>query len=204
MADSFRLIHLRDELTRFLRIYLKDPVGTLRSPLYLSWPSILSLLAASAMLSGAVVGLLNHSFLDFATGLLLFPVTCVVITAVFTFFIYYYFSFFHSTFLEFRRLYSVVVLAVIPYFVFHSVSGYLSAIDLVGFAIAALLLIVGLVEQFSLDRRTCVRLVGALGLGFFIMWSVSQYRMVKREEAERSAQPRSLDELQREVKSEIK
>lgn len=155
---------------------LKDPLGTVRRPLDFSWPLILNLLGVSAFVSGAVAGAITHSFFDFLVGVLIFPVTSVITATVFGFFIYYFFSLFQSTFLDFRRLMSLVSVSVVPYFLFHSVSGYLPPIDLLGFAFTCVLLIVGLVEQFGLERRLCSRLVGSLGLVFFLVWVLSQIR----------------------------
>jgi hypothetical protein len=167
--------HLR-ELPRVLIRMLKDPLGTVRRPLDFSWPLIVTLLGVSAFVSGAVAGAIARSFFDFLVGILIFPITSVITATVFGFFIYYFFSLFQSTFLDFRRLMSLVSVAVVPYFLFHSVSSYLPPIDLLGFAFTCVLLIVGLVEQFGLERRLCSRLVGSLGLLFFIVWGLSQIR----------------------------
>lgn len=167
----------------------------MRAPLGLTWPAISSLVFGSALVSGVLVGLLSNSFLDFLIGLLLFPLTSLVITLIFAFFIYYYFSLFRSTFLEFRRLASIVSLAMVPYFLVHTFSSFAPPIDLIGFALTGLLLIVGLVEQFSLDRRTCVRLIGGLGVGFFIIWSIVQFQTHAHEKTELERAPKTLDEM---------
>jgi hypothetical protein len=155
---------------------LRDPLGTVRRPLNYSWPLIVVILALSAFVSGAVAGAITRSVADFLVGILLFPITSVITAIVFGFFIYYFFSLFQSTFLDFRRLMSLVAVAVVPYFLFHSVSSYLPPIDLLGFAFTCVLLIVGLVEQFGLERRICSRLVASLGLVFFLVWTLSQIR----------------------------
>ncbi len=175
--------------------FVRDPIGTMRAPLALTWPAIASLVVGSALVSGALVGLISNSFLDFLIGLLLFPLTSLVITLVFAFFIYYFFSLFRSTFLEFRRLASIVSLAMVPYFLVHTFSSFAPPIDLIGFALTGLLLIVGLVEQFSLDRRTCVRLIGGLGIGFFIIWSIVQFQTHAHEKTEEERAPKTLDEM---------
>ena len=169
--------HLR-ELPRVLIQILKDPLGTVRRPLDFSWPLIIVILAAAALVSGAVAGTIAHSIADFLVGVFVFPITSVIAAFVFGFFIYYFFSLFRSTFLDFRRLMSLVCLAVVPYFLFHSISSYLPPIDLLGFAFTCVLLIVGLVEQFGLERRLCSKLVGAMGVLFFVVWMVSQIRNV--------------------------
>lgn len=164
--------HLR-ELPVILVSFLKDPLGFVRKPLDLSWPLIVVLLAGSALISGGISGAISHSWIDLFIGLAVFPVTSLVSSVVFGFFIYYFFSLFKSTFLDFRRLMSLVGVALVPYFLFHSVSSYLVPIDLLGFAFTCVLLIVGLVEQFGLERRVCSRLVGTLAILFFIAWSIS-------------------------------
>ncbi|MEK7357582.1 MAG: hypothetical protein AAB250_14105 [Bdellovibrionota bacterium] len=185
---------LRD-LPKLLGTFARDPVGTMRSPLTLSWPAITSLVLGSAIVSGVLVGVLSRSLLDFLIGLLLFPLTSLLITIVFTFFIYYFFSLFKSTFLEFTRLASIVSLAMVPYFFVHTFSSFAPPIDLIGFALTGLLLIVGLVEQFGLDRKVCVKLIGGLGAGFFIIWSVVQFQSHAREKTEQERSPKTLEEM---------
>ena len=167
--------HLR-ELPQVLLRMLRDPLGTVRRPLDFSWPLVLNILGVSAFASGAIAGAITHSIGDFLVGILIFPITSVITATVFGFFIYYFFSLFRSTFLDFRRLMSLVSVAVVPYFLFHSVSSYVPPIDLLGFAFTCVLLIVGLVEQFGLDRRLCSKLVGVLGLVFFVVWIAAQIR----------------------------
>ncbi len=159
-----------------LRSFLRDPLGYVRRPLDFSWPLIFVILGAAAVVSGGVSGAIARSSVDFLIGIFVFPVTSVVTSLVFGFFVYYFFSLFQATFLDFRRLMSLVSISLVPYFLFHSVSPYLAPIDLVGFAFTCVLLIVGLVEQFQLDRKLCSKLVGSAALLFFITWSLALYR----------------------------
>ena len=184
------------DLPNLLKVLLLDPIGTMRAPVTLSWPAIVVLVSVSAILSGGLVGLINHNALDLIIGLFVFPLTTLVITFVFSFFIYYKFTLFHATFLDFRRLVSIVTLALAPYFLFHTVSSFIAPIDLLGFALTALLLIVGLVEQFGLERKTCVRLVTGMTFAFFIVWSIGQFRAtIRGNDASRMHAPKALDEI---------
>jgi multisubunit Na+/H+ antiporter MnhE subunit len=188
------------DLHRFLKEFLRHPIQGIRQTPPLSWPALFSLQAGAAMVSGALLGVMSHSFIDFLLGLIIFPISSVILSFVFALFIYYFFSLFHSTFLEFRRLYGIIVLANLPYFIFHVASGFLPPIDLVGFAFASALLIVGLVEQFSLERKTVIRLIGALYLIFFLIWAVSLVRSSNQDsQHHRDLEPKSLDELEREM-----
>jgi hypothetical protein len=186
-TDQFRN-ELKD-LPRFLISFIKNPVQGIRTAPPLSWPALFSLQIGAAIISGALVGLTERSFFDFLVGIFIYPVSSLVLSVIFTLFIYYFFSLFHGTFLEFRRLYGLLVLANLPYFIFHAAAGFLPPIDLIGFAFTCVLLIVGLVEQFGLERKKVTRLVGALYLVFFLIWAVEQYR-ANHDEAQR------LEEIQ--------
>ena len=169
MANLYRA----QDLPNFFKAFLQNPIGFMRTAFQFTWPGLFVVLAGCAAVSGSISGLISKRFFDVLTGAILFPLTSIISSLVFGFFIYYFFSLFRSTFLDFRRLMSVVAAAFVPYFLFHSVSGYLAPIDLIGFAFTGILLIVGLVEQFGLERRVCSRLVGGLGLVFFVAWSIS-------------------------------
>jgi hypothetical protein len=73
--------------------------------------------------------------------------------------------------LDIRRLHALVTYATVPYFILHAFAGLLPLFDLIGFALAAMLLIVGMVEQFSLDRRLVLRLIGLICVVFFMVWA---------------------------------
>lgn len=170
MTHSYSLRELPKAVARFL----PKPLDFMRQDFQLTWPALFVLIASCAAVSGAISGLISLRFYDVLTGVFLFPITSIVSSLVFGFFIYYFFSLFRSTFLDFRRLMSVVAIAFLPFFLFHAVSAYLPPIDLLGFAFTVVLLIVGLVEQFGLDRPTCSRLVAGIGLVFFATWALSQ------------------------------
>lgn len=195
--DRFR------ELLRFLKGYVRDPIGTLRRPLPYGWLPLLSLQLGVAVISGVVSGLLGFNFIDFLLGLLIFPIISVLSSLLLAFFLFYYFSIFQETFLEVRRLYSIVVLASIPYFVLHIIAGFLPPIDLIGFGFTVLALIVGLSEQFGLDKKRVMQLLGGLYLIFLFAWSVAQIRAASALRSETYyTQPQSLDDLERSMKAD--
>jgi hypothetical protein len=201
MSASASQRNIRD-LIPFLRSFLINPIGTMKSHIWMSYPANFTLIAGTAIISGSIYGIASRSFGDFIVGLFLFPITSILMALVFSFFIYYFFSLFQSTFLDFRRLLSIVSVAMLPFFLAHAVSGWLPPVDLIGFTFTALLLVVGLVEQFSLQKRVVVKLIGAIGVAFFLVWSVAQIRSgFKMPTEEHAPQPRSLDDLQRDLKT---
>ena len=88
---------------------------------------------------------------------------------------------------------------MIPYFVFHTVSGFLAPIDLLGFALTCILLVVGLVGEFGLDRKIVIRVMAAVGFTFFVAWSVNQFKSSGKPAIDDHA-PKNLDDLERDVR----
>lgn len=191
------------ELPEYLLRFAKNPVQGIRTTPAWSWPATLSVQGGIAAISGACLAVLNQNFFDFLLALFIFPVSSIIISLVMMFFFYYFFAFFESTFLEFRRLYAIIVLANIPYLLFHILSGLLPPIDLLGFAMTALLLIVGLVEQFKVPKKTVVKLVAFIYIIFFLMWINVQIRSTwQPDEKINATKPESLDKLERDLKSQ--
>lgn len=171
ISDADTLVRdLPAHLVRFAR----DPLNAIKTPIRLSWPAALLLQTGGAAISGAFASLIARSIIDFIISIAVFPVIAVTVCAVLTLFLYYLFAGFTSTFLDIRRLYSLVVMATLPFFVIHAFSGFLAPLDLIGFALSAILLTVGLVEQFALDRRFVFKLLASIFGVFFVLWSIVQ------------------------------
>jgi hypothetical protein len=177
MNKKNELTRLRDLPALALELLL-HPINALRTPRLLSWPSVFSLQAGAAMASAALVAAAEKNFFDFVIGIFIFPLITMMVCATLTLFLYYFFKTIASTLLDIRRLYSIVVLSVIPYFVLHAFSGFLAPLDLIGFALVIVLLSVGLVEQFGLSRRSVFTVTLALGAAFFVTWSVVQFSTI--------------------------
>jgi hypothetical protein len=192
---------LRD-LPSLLIEFAANPVEVMRSQITLTWPSAIVLQIIASIISGAVVGMLNRNLGDVAVGIFIFPLTNLAIALLITYFLSYFFSVVRATFLEFRNLYSVVVLSTLPYFVLHTLSGFLPPVDLLGFALMGLLLIVGLVEQFSLDRKTVTQLIGGICILFSLLWMVVQVQTTSSARRINSTAPADLDRLEKEVKKD--
>jgi hypothetical protein len=169
---------LRD-LPTLLKAYALNPVETMKLPMRLEWSASLTIQIGTALISGFLSGASARTNHDFAWGLFLFPLTFLLVGFVFSGFVFSFFSVFHSTYLDFKRLHSVVVLSLIPYFLLHVFAGFLPPIDLIGFALTSMLLIVGLVEQFALERKGAMKAVGGLAAAFFLIWMSAQIHLAE-------------------------
>lgn len=172
-----RLGRARDnaiEIVRFLRFFIRDPMSTIRAPLDIRWQSTFLMQTGTALIASTFASLLSPQPARIWAAFGLFLLVALLASQVLTFFFASFFSAFQGTFLERRRLYAVVAVASLPYIFIHGFSGFLPPIDLIGFALTSALLVVGLSEQFSLDKTLTMRLVGVLYLLFLIAWAAVQ------------------------------
>ncbi len=172
-SEAKALNRIRD-LIPLMVAFFRDPVSVIKEPVRLSWPAAFALQFVFAMISGSVNALINQSVVDFIVSLVVFPIAVAMIGAVFTLFLYYFFSVTQHTYLDIRRLHSLSVLATVPYFIVHAIASFLPPLDLIGFALTCILLTVGLSEQFGLARRPVMILTGVLYAIFFVAWSAIQ------------------------------
>jgi len=154
--------------------FCRSPLEVVKRPVRFGWVAAIALQITTAALFGALAGLINQNRFDVLCGVFEFPIIDMMIVAITTLFIYYYFANFAATFLDIRRLYALTILANLPHFAIHAFSSYLPPLDLIGFACTVVLLTVGLVEQFSLDKRIVISLAALMYSAFFAIWSFVQ------------------------------
>lgn len=153
---------------------VQKPVETMRDLPEFSWVSLILLQTTAAVVSGALVGLLGGNIFDAILGVLVFPVFSLMVSLAVTFFLAHFFSFFFDVFLDRKRLYGVVVVSHLPYFIVHVFATWVSPLDLLGFAITCIMMAVGLVEHFQLERKHVFRIIGGIWIVFFLVWAASQ------------------------------
>ena len=191
---------LRD-LPPFLRLFAVSPIRAMRGLPPWRWSTLVSLQFGIAIISGVLLGLISLSFINFLLGLIVLPVSTLAASLIITFFLNYFFAFFTKTYLDVRRLFGVVVVAQIPFLILHILSIHVPPIDLIGFGITCLLLIVGLTEHFQLNRRVVSRLAISIYLLFSAIWIAAQVRNHMSQSESRSFEtPQTLDSIEREVK----
>lgn len=131
--------------------------------------------------SGFLSGLISFKIYHIFFGLLFFPVISTVLTLILTSFFYYYFQVFEKRSVSFLKLATLVVFANLPFYLFHAGANYVPPLTLLGLAFAGLLLIVGLSENFSLERKKAVKLVISLNAVIFLVWIWNQMEILKMD-----------------------
>lgn len=153
-----------------IRDFLKNPIQKIRQPLSWSWKRTVLIYAIMSWVSGILNGLIPPNVYNIAFGIFFLPLISLVTSHILTGFFFYYFQVFEKREENFLSLFHLVVLANIPFLITHTLSSLVPPITLIGLAFSALLLIVGLTDNFKLDKRKSIRLVVLLYVMVFAVW----------------------------------
>lgn len=168
MSDTLR--ETWSSLSRFVRHPFEEIA---RLPAW-RWQQALLLQWSAAVVSGVLAGLLPFSLWKILQGAILFPMAVTVMAALLAVFLYYYFQVFENRIVPFHRLFHLTVLANLPFLATHILATWLSLFDVLGLLATALLMIVGLTENFGVDKARSIRVIGfAFGL-LFTMWAAEK------------------------------
>lgn len=158
------------EVLAYILDYLRHPVERIKSLPDWSWTVLLVTLVVLSMGSGVLTGLIPPNFFRVMGGLIISPIVGITTTFIGSLFIYYYFQVYEKRTCSLKKIFTLVLFANIPFFVFQVGSELIPPITLVGFAFTALLMAVGLTENFQMDKRRSIRLVTILFAIVFILW----------------------------------
>lgn len=201
--ESLKWDRIRNEVIDSLKVLLdfaRNPIQGMKTLPDWPWPKLLLLMGAFAAACGFLRGIVNRSFLDMLSGLLVYPISTLLMMAIFSGLFYYIFLFFFKREISYHRLYTHLTFASLPAVLLSTVSYLVPPITLLGSAAIGLLLIVGFVENFQMNRQKITKLIGGLFLIYFIIWIFSTISFQqKKEEFRMQALPESLDILEKEL-----
>lgn len=169
---------LKEEAVRLIK-YLKNPIEGIHTLPDWSLQETFLRQCFLAFFSGALSGFLSFQFFAFLYGIFLFPVIAITVAPVLSLFFYYYFQIFERKTVSYKRLFTLVVLANIPFLIFHILSNYIAVINLVGTAMTGLILVVGLNHNFDMEKRRAVRLVSILYIILALIWAYNQFEVMQ-------------------------
>lgn len=158
------------DLVEYLIDFVKNPVEKIKALPDWNWSTLFLLHLVLSVISGVLAGLLKLNILRIAAGLFLMPVVATTTALLLAMFLYYYFQFFEKKTENFRKLFTLVVLASIPFYFFQIVSEYFSFISIIGFAMTSLLGLVGLSENFGVHKKRASIIAGTLFTLVLLTW----------------------------------
>ncbi|MEK6627555.1 MAG: YIP1 family protein [Bdellovibrionota bacterium] len=157
-------------LIHFLIDYIKHPVQKISHLPDWNWSSLFVVHILLSIVSGVLAGLLKFNFYRVAFGLFLMPLVSTAAALTMSLFLYYYFQFIENRTENFRKIFTLVVLASIPFYLFQTISEYFSFVSIIGFAFASVLVIVGLCDNFSVEKKKAYKVVGVLFSLVLLTW----------------------------------
>lgn len=163
------------ELIEFLYEFIKKPVEKIALLPNWNWPSLFAVQIVLALVSGTLAGLIKLNFYRIAFGLFIMPVVSTLAALLLAMFLYYYFQFFEGRVESFRKILTLVILSSIPFYLFQVLSEYFAPVTLIGFAFTSLLGIIGLSENFAVERKRAYQIVGLLFILVFVAWIGNRY-----------------------------
>lgn len=154
----------------YLVEFAKHPIKKITEIPDWSWASLVLVQVCISIISGALAGLLKLNLYRVAFGIFLMPIVSTVATLLMSAFIYYYFQFFEQRTESFKKIFSLVIVASIPFYLFQIFSEYMSAISLIGFGFTSALMVVGLNEVFRVEKKRCYQIIGLLFALVLFTW----------------------------------
>lgn len=170
---------IKNTLNYLLR-FLKHPIQEISRLPEWSWKKLIWVQITVAIASGVLAGLTKPGFFSIMAGLILTPIVAMMMVSVLTAFLYYYFQVFEKRTVPALKLFTLSVFANLPFFILQIGSTLVPPITLVGFAFSAMLLTVGLTDNFQMEKRRAMRLCGILFAIVILIWianKITTYRM---------------------------
>jgi hypothetical protein len=167
-------------IVKYLLQFSKHPLHEIAHLPNWSWKTLIWLQIVCAMISGFIAGLTKPGFFSILAGLIVTPLIATMMVSVLTAFLYYYFQVFEKRTVSALKLFTLTVLASVPFFILQIGSSLLPPITLIGFAFSTMLIAVGLTENFQMEKRRAIRLSLVLFAIVLLVWignKVSTYRL---------------------------
>lgn len=200
MKDFFKH-HDWQRLRRYLLIFARNPLEKIKHVPSFDWPHLIFFIGALAAMSISLNGIVGQYFnFNMILGVLLFPIASIVVTLILSGFFYYTFLFFLDKKIDFKYLVTVLFFSTIPYYIFEVAEPAFKVARIVGLLFTSVLIIVGLVENFKLNKRFITRLVGAAVVVYFVLWGLSLLNENQSRIQQQDFENYHLDQLEREVK----
>ncbi len=180
---DFLLLEIKEIKTHLWR-FLTHPMQEIRHVPEWPWIRLGILMALVTSICGLLSGVVNRiPVFAIIFALIYQPIVSAIMLAISTAFFYYCFQIFCEKTVSLHKLFTVILFANIPGYIFQIVSGYVPPITLIGLAFTAFLLLVGFVENFQLERKKVMKIVGALYGLFFVMWLIQQANSMRFDRA---------------------
>ncbi|HEX4924698.1 MAG TPA: YIP1 family protein [Bdellovibrionales bacterium] len=193
---------LRDILT-YLPLFLRSPVASIQRVPDWDFVNALLLLVLITIPSGILGGIFARNIMTILWGIFLLPFITVFITAILAIGFYYTFMALFRAQVDPAKLFLTIVLASIPFLVLRILVPVIPLFSLIGVVLSAVLLTVGVTDNFNLPKQKVFKLMGGLIAVFFIFWIVQTIQSSRRKtDYSKEIPAETLQQLKEELEKE--
>lgn len=186
-------------LFSYLLALVKNPVQEISKVPEIQWPTLVAFQFCLSFISVVVSNLLAPFAISLA-NVLISLVVAMLATGLVSLFFYYFFLILYSRQLSFIKIFTLILFAHIPFAIFHLASYFFPPADLIGLGISALLMVVGLVDNFQIPKKLAIQMMIGLYSIFFIYWVIQLIAINQHHE---TTIPQDLDRIEREVQDSL-
>lgn len=172
--DSQHSVDIKS-LLKYIFEFIKHPAKNIATLPDFRWSQLIMLHLLLSIVSGVLAGLLKINFYRVAAGIFLMPFVSTAVVALLSMYFYYYFQFFENRTENFRKICTLVVLSAIPFYLFQVVSEYFALISLVGLFFASMLAVIGLNENFGVEKKRALKIMGVMLALMVITWVTNHF-----------------------------
>lgn len=193
----------KEELTSlftYLWDFIRNPVQEIKSIPRIQWKSLIAFQFCLSTFSVVFSNLLAPYAISIRY-IFISLVVSLMATGLVSIFFYYFFLIIYEQRFKFIKIFTLVLFAHIPFAIFHLVSYFFPPADLFGLAISAMLMIVGLVENFQTPKKVAMRLMLTLYMVFFIYWSIQLFYSFQYSRT--TSEPQNLDRIEQEIQQSL-
>lgn len=164
------------EIAYFLPKYLRNPIEGIKKVPAWDWQTVVMLAILMSAASSVLSGFVSRSLLSIFFGFIVGPIMGLTINFLVASVIYCACLILLKAELDFRKIFTIIVLSIVPSQVLGILSPVFWPVIFLCIILSAVLLIVGLVENFMLDKRRIIQIVGSMTLVVLLFWSFTVFR----------------------------
>ncbi len=184
----------------YLSALIRHPVDEIKRLPDIEWKALLLFQFFLTFTSVVLSNLLAPYAISLINVLISLIASIIAISLICLFF-YYFFLILYEKQLSFIKIFSLVLFAHIPFALFHLASAFFPPADLIGLGISAILMIVGLVENFRIPKKLATQIMIGLYSIFFLYWTVN---LITMREYRQNTSPQDLDHIEKEIHESLK
>ncbi|MCC6278564.1 MAG: YIP1 family protein [Oligoflexia bacterium] len=158
------------EVLAFAPFFLKNAVERIKRVPSWDWPTAFLASGAYSMITSVLSAIIMKRILSAVASVVLGPVIGILVS-LFSAGVFYYLGLFAlKTELEFRKVYVLVVLSMLPAQIIMVFSGLTRVMVPLGILAWATIFAIGFSENFLLEKKKVIRLVGAVAGLLLVFW----------------------------------